>query len=456
MNEKIAIICIVNMALYLKTLRFKFMSDDFSVWQNPPPFKNNWHRRWLQFMGSRKIYNNTYVPFWKGRPRLAIFKTEEQEHLLALTLHTLLCVGIYFAFGRNDISFIAALLYSVNPVNNQGTIWPGGRGYVYPALGLVITLAVPYLAPLALFFGMSFTVGFLAPLALIGHSSWFVLACILVMWLIHSRKFRTAVRSKAGSEQFTEDRRFHWGKLVLAAKTLGFYLTLCIVPFKITFYHNILQSCAGNEIMRKRAYRLDGFFWLGLVTCLGWIAYSLYRWDNLAWAMFAFIITIGPFCNLRRANQEIAERFAALPNVFLTYFVAQLIYAYPIVVTIFLTFYATRTYYTLKLYQDDYWVTECAVVEDDKAWWAWHCRAMKRWDTKSYKEALTLWVMAKLLSPKEFKILMNIATVLRLLHNDKEADEYLKLAAENIVEGQEEDSKRFIREHKAGKLPILL
>jgi hypothetical protein len=77
------------------------------------------------------------------------------------------------------------------------------------------------------------------------------------------------------------------------------------------------------------------------------------------------------------------------------------------VVMALLVFYATRTYYTLKLYQDEYWITECAVVEDPHAWWAWHCRAMKRWDTQSYKEALILWVMAKMISPKEFKLLMN-------------------------------------------------
>ena len=127
-----------------------------------------------------------------------------------------------------------------------------------------------------------------------------------------------------------------------------------------------------------------------------------------------------------------------------------------IALTAFLVFYSTRTFFTLKLYQDEYWITECAVIEDPHAWWAWHCRAMKRWDTQSYKEALILWVMAKLISPKEFKVLLNIATCLRLLRNDKEADEYVRLAEENIVPGQEEASRRFIEDHRKGKLPILL
>ncbi len=119
-------------------------------------------------------------------------------------------------------------------------------------------------------------------------------------------------------------------------------------------------------------------------------------------------------------------------------------------------FYAARAYYTVIMYKDEYFVTEVAVIEDQYAWWAWHCRAMKRWDTQSYKEALILWVMARLISPNEFKLLINIAACLRLLRNDKEADEYLKLAEKNIVKGQEKEAYGFIEAHKKGKLPIIL
>jgi|25BtaG_2_1085352.scaffolds.fasta_scaffold03861_3 hypothetical protein len=457
MLEKLGIIIVVNLILYFKTLRFKFVSDDFSVWKNPPKFKNNWHRRWLQVLGQAKIYSTT-AAFKRERKRLKLvkFKNEQQEHFFTLLIHILICILIYFAFGKTNIAFLAALLYSVNPANNQGTIWPGGRGYALPMVGLLSAMALPYISPIMLFFCSSFTIGFLAPLALIGSAKWYLLALMPIVWLLHSRKFVTAVKTKHGAESFTEDNRFHARKIILAIKTFGFYLTLCLIPFRITFYHAFLQSCAGNIVMRKRAYSLCKFFWIGLTVGIGWIIYSWHNWNSISWALFAFMITIAPFCNLKRANQEIAERFTALPNIFLMYFLAQILIQWPIAITIFLVFYATRTFYTLMLYKDEYWITECAVVEDPHAWWAWHCRGMKRWDTKSYKEALILWVMANLISPKEFKVLMNIATVLRLLKNDKEADQYLQKAAENIVEGQEKESWQFIKEHKNGKLPILL
>jgi hypothetical protein len=109
----------------------------------------------------------------------------------------------------------------------------------------------------------------------------------------------------------------------------------------------------------------------------------------------------------------------------------------------------------MHMYQDDYYVLEHAVLEDSKAWFAWHMRGMKRWDSQSYREALVMWVMARLISPKEFKILWNIAVVLRLLRKEQEAAEYFKLAVENIVKGQEEELKPLIEDYKKGKLRLV-
>ena len=460
MFEKIALIIVTNLALYLKTLRFKFVSDDFSCWKNPPVAKNAWHKLWLQLSGQMKIYAKS-VHFVKtnGKLFIAIARKEEIEHLLALVLHIAVCISIYFAFGASWVSFVSAMLYSVNPMNNQGTIWPSGRGYVYPILFLLLAMAfqsimaVPFSA-VFLYAGTWYTAGFLAPLALIGSMHWKLLAFMPVIWWLHSRKFVKAVKNKQNTETYDEDKIVHPKKLILGIKTFGFYLFLCLIPFRITFYHNFLQSSAGS--MKHKNYTLCRYFWIGLFALCGMIYYGVHHWDTFIWALFAFFVTIAPFCNVVRANQEIAERFAALPNVFLMYALAQLVAPYPTVITAILAFYATRTFYTLRLYKDEYWITELAVAEDPHSWWAWHCRAMKRWETQSYKEALILWVMAKLISPKEFKVLMNIATCLRLLNNNQEAEEYLKLAQANIVAGQEEHSMQYIEDHRKGKLPILL
>lgn len=451
-------IVIVNLTLYFKTLRFKFVSDDFSVYHSPPEYKNRFHKRWLQFTGQMKLISKTFN-FYRdnGKWKFAIIQTAEQEHLLALMLHILICILIYIAFGKSQISFVAALLYATNPVNNQGTIWPGGRGYALPIACLLLAMAVPLTAPVALGFCSWYTIGFLAPLALIGSSKWYLVGWMPLIWLLHSRKWSTALKSKAKIESFDEDKvSLKPKKFVILIKTFGFYLTLCLFPHKITFYHSFLQSMSGSG--KDKAQTIwDKYFWIGAIAICSFVFYiAQVQWSTLHWSLFAFFITIIPFCNFIRANQEIAERFCALPNVFLMLALSHLIASYSFLVAAFVIFYATRTFYTLIMYKDEYFITELAILEDPNAWYAWHVRAHKRWDTQSYKEALIMWVMARLISPREFKILMNISTCLRMLKNDKEADAFLRLAKECIVPGQEKQSLEFIEAHRKGKLPILL
>src|SRR3990167_2719961 len=112
MGIEIVWIIVVNLILYFKTLRYKFVSDDFSVYHNPPKYKNWLHKRWLQITGQMKLSSKT-VNFFKdenGKWKIAVIETAEQEHLLALLIHTAICVMIYVAFGASTISFIAALL----------------------------------------------------------------------------------------------------------------------------------------------------------------------------------------------------------------------------------------------------------------------------------------------------------------------------------------------------------
>lgn len=326
MFEKIAWVIIVNLALYFRTLRFKFVSDDFSVFNNPPPYKNRWHKRWLQITGQTKLAAKT-VNFFKenGKWKCAVVNTAEQEHLIALLLHIGICVCIFFAFGASDVSFMAALLYSANPVNNQATIWPSGRSYAFSILFLLLAMIYPFFGVFFLYCAAWYTAGFLPPLALIGSNVWWLILFMPLIWFLHSRKWVTAIKNKREAETFAEDRLVRPRKLILFTKTFGFYFLLCLIPFRITFYHNFLQSAAGS--MKHKCYTFCRYFWIGFFALSGTIVYwTAVPWDALSWALFAFLITIAPFCNFVRMTQEIAERFAALPNVFLMYALSQLIF----------------------------------------------------------------------------------------------------------------------------------
>ena len=122
----------------------------------------------------------------------------------------------------------------------------------------------------------------------------------------------------------------------------------------------------------------------------------------------------------------------------------------------FIFMYATKLWFAMEMYIDDYYLIEHACLNSPDSWFAWHVRAMKRWDTQSYREAVILWVMALMISPKEFKILFNLATVLKIMRNDKESQEYLKKAQANIPAGQEVMAQGLIAEFKKGTMAMLL
>ncbi len=327
MGSEVAWLIVVNLALYFKTLRHKFVSDDFSVFHNPPAFKNGWHKAWLRFTGQGKWGEKTLTFFKEeNKWKFAVVNTAEFEHLLALIIHICICVTYYFAFGANQVSFVAALLYAVNPANNQATIWPGGRGYALPILSLLLSMAIPILSPVLMYFCTWYTIGYWAPLTMLAFPGyWWLFGVSLIGLVINGRKVKRALTNKAKMESYTHDKTYDLSKVVVYIKTFGFYFTFCLIPFRVTFYHNFLQSMAGS--LRYKAISIwDRYFWIGLFAMAGIVWYSVNHWGPIAWGLLAFWIGITPFCNVVRANQEIAERFVALPNVFLMYALAQTIF----------------------------------------------------------------------------------------------------------------------------------
>ena len=105
--------------------------------------------------------------------------------------------------------------------------------------------------------------GFLMPLVLIGSDHPYLLIFMPLIWMFHVKRFRENVVKKMKMEVFTEDANIHAGKLVLATKTFGFYLSHSILPLKTTFYHSLLESIAGSR--KKHAYTFCRFFWIGFV-----------------------------------------------------------------------------------------------------------------------------------------------------------------------------------------------
>lgn len=436
MFEKICIILLVNILFYLKTLGYKYCSDDI-----PSANRKETHPKW-------KYWLFVLEGHLKSNP--------QTDHAITMILHALVCAFIYVGFGANQASFLAAILFSFNPINNQGSVWISGRGYVLSALGMTAAMAMPLLAPAWLMLACYSNAGFLAPLVFLGSEyAWFMLI-VPFIWFFYWRRFRANVEEKIRQEMYTEDKKIHIRKLVLFIKTASFYFIHSIIPLKTTFYHSYMQSMAGAG--KEKAYSLkDRFFWLGVVIFGGIFWYWFTQpWDMVSFGLLWWVVTLAPFCNLFRCHQEISERYCYLPNVGLMVALATILLASPLWSIIFVTMYATKMWFWQDSFQDDYFLVEASCVASPDSWFAWHVRAMKRWDQQSYQEAVILWTMARLISPKEFKILFNIATALKLGRHDKEALSFMEQAERNIPGGQEEMAKKLIEDWRKGTLTVLL
>jgi MFS family permease len=434
--EKIALIALVNLCFFFKTLGYKYSSDDIPAHARGRSAK--WFTHWVNVL--------------EGRER----HTPVVDHAITMVCHTIVCILIYTAFGYTNISLLAALLFAVNPANNQGSVWIAGRGYVLSTLGILGVMTIPLAGPVFLALATYYNAGFLMPLVLAGSEYAPMLLIVPFIWAIQYKRFKRNVMDKAKMEMFKEDKAIKPQKLVLAIKTFGFYLVHALVPIKTTFYHSFLQSLAGSGAKRGYSMRCR-FFWIGLAAISGiawyWICFP---WNMVSFGLLWWCLGIAPFLNLFRMNQEIAERYIYLPNVGLMFVLAAFIQGYPVATAVFLTMYATKMWFYMDAYQDDYYLIENSCMNSPDAWFAWHVRAMKRWDTQSYKEACILWCMAKLISPNEFKILYNLSTVLALGNNKKEALEYLALAEQNIPPGQEDQARKLIDEFRKGQCAVLL
>jgi hypothetical protein len=315
----------------------------------------------------------------------------------------------------------------------------------------MIAMTFQYLSPFFILLATTHPSGFFSPLAFLGSSKWYIVLPLPFFWWYGFKYMAKTVANRRAQEAVDEDKKFNGNKIVLAIKTYGFYATLCIIPFKITFYHSFLQSAAGSG--KALAYKKDKFFYIGC-TLLAYMLYSMFHWTAVSWGVLWYSICIAPYINLMRMNQEVAERYIYLPSIGLMFALANILIAYPLVVALVISSYMTRLWFIMPMYTDDYWLLEHAVFEDPGAWYAWHIRAQKRFNQGCIREALNMWVMAKMLSPKEFKLNINIGVILMMLKKHDEALKFFKIAEDNIVPGQEKMANQILKEAREGKMPI--
>ena len=388
---------------------------------------------------------------WKsstsGKPKL--------DHAISMLVHAGGSIMIYIALGMNQISFAAALLFCANPINNQGAVWISGRHYAWCALMLMAAKALGWFGFPMMILATVHPTALFAPLGYIGSDQWYLICFLPLIWLFHYKSFKREVNTRRGNETVDFDKKFSWAKIIIAIKIYGWYFAICCIPWSLTWYHNFMQSGAGagNELMAKRSRKMDTPFWIGIVLIAFLIYSAIWNWTPVAWGLLWYSCAIAPYLNLFRMQQEIAERYVYNANIGVMFMLACLFP--PILVALLLGFYIARLWSYLPAYTDDYWLIERGINEDTGAWYCWFVRGHKRWQQQAVREALNCWVMARMLSPHEFKILYNIAVVLKYLKQDAESLKMMNEAKTYVIKGQEKTAAHLFKEYAEGRYQLL-
>jgi len=426
--QKLAIIAVVNLIVYYRTLFFGYVGDDVERSERPQEFKNRYHRWWIQFIGLKHI--NSMV-----------------AHAISIGTHTICCIMIYLALGRNNVSFLAALLFSINPVNMQGSIWISGRNYVTSSILALGMFLFPYCSWIFYIGTSHFAVNaWFAPLAFLGTPYWYMVGIIPVVWLVTSNNKATLKRKlwETGGLKTTnsEMRAVKLRKIIPFVKTYLYYFVLAVVPFRLGIEHNFIRGFGTNETDNKKGYRLDKFFWAGAVLFITVCGASLYcifnGWHPALWGLFWFTVNIAMWCNFVTYQQQIAERYIFLANIGMMYALANLIIAYPILITAFIVGYLVRLLYVQDMYLNDYWAVEYTIMESKELHYMWLMRAVKKFMVRDYVGSLFDLREAYKHKPYDLKVLYNLAVVFFMLGDLVNAKEFVGKARANIYDELEE------------------
>lgn len=428
------LIILLVLLAYFPSLKSGYAIDDEDVKNvaRPEP-KNKWQKFWWQFNGYK---------YFDPQP----------EHAINLFFHLANCLLIYYAFGKNDISFLTALLFAVNPAGTQGSVWLSGRGYCWTT---TIILMMWWLSPL--FYLLTPLValnGILAPLLYLKTSWWWVGLIPIVVFIL---KFipLTSHALKARLEQTVgKGSSISPVKILIALKTLGYYTCLAILPIRLGIYHKYLYTYSLSVEDNKLWERTDKFFWIGLAVFLTLLIGYFFNYNQTIFGLFWFFIFIAPFLNLMSLGQPIAERYCYLALIGIMYSLSNLIMLIPdystklVVITAYFIYLFTRLQFHIPAYKNIEACVDYNIMNfpNMHAVWLWKGQLDRK--NGSYFTALEAWFKGWRLRKTDFRLNNNIAVMLTELGFLNDAEEFLKNAEQTIIPEQKDIAMKYITEQR--------
>jgi len=416
--ERIFILIILNLIVYFRLLRYGYIIDDNCIPQGKG--KNFLQTFWWQ-LTSRK-YSNLQV-----------------EHLQRLAVHIINSCLIYIAFGKTDVSFLAALLFSVNPWGNQVPCWLNAIGYGMSCMLVLLMVIFKGWAWVFYLFTLLWhlTPAF-APFLFLYIGPWqkvfIIIPYMLIVFLSKGRVPLYKVQDNA--TMFERGKYATWPlthiypkKFIFIVKTYAYYTLNILFPRRLGLFHIFGYSFGLATTDTNKWQKVCPLFFAGIGLMITNLYLIIRFWGTpLSLGLFWYNLFIGQWCNFVILYQTITDRYSYLAQVgmmlALAYILSIMPYGYYIA-AVFLTFYTTKLSYYLPAFKsmEDYIDMNLVEFPDNYACWNW-VGILESGKNRKFS-AIRAWAKGLHYRPNDYRLNFNLGQLLRIMGYLDEAEKYL-------------------------------
>lgn len=324
--HNLAIISIVAL-FYSRTINYLLVVDDTTQYQlmlngKVCRLKEAGFIRWIKY----KCYGFGGIFGINTKTEDTKRNSIRKDHALTVFLHAVICCLIYEVLGHDNISFWAAILYAVNPINHQTSIWSNGRRYAINIILVLVMLALP--KPWGLLAWICTPILHLtavfAPLMLGWKYALIIPIAGLIAWYWQWNDYKMRLATQKTQEMLVYTPK----RIIPSIKLFGFYFIRSFWPGRVMMVYPHLYFWGLTKEGIEDAHRLNLSFLRGvLALCLSLIGLICLNGQERLYFVFA-ILSIVQWCGFLTVTQHSCDRYIATATPFMMYLLSATLFAH--------------------------------------------------------------------------------------------------------------------------------
>ena len=424
--------------LFHRSLRCGYVVDDndrYFKMQEYKKVKFHWHtaRNKLDFL--KGLANNCLYG-------AGMFKTQQQEHLFTSCIHLIITLLIYTMSGN----LMASILWLINPINNQLSLWLNGRRYQIALLCILLAWNYKILAIFLYPFSVWLHVyGVAFPLLLLFTKYWMFTAVGIILFGIFGWR-RAKSRFLSRKKDFTPGNEIHKvtpKKIIIYVKCLGYYFFNTLIPNKPRMYHEFLYYFGRYKKTIDEGYSLNFDFWRGLAV-LTYILYEIFIGHNF-WA-FWWILFISQYSGIVWVTQLCSDRYMSLAGIGLMILFVERVSMLPLIgqVAVYgpvITLYIIRYMPLFNAYKNTQDFHDYHIAIQPDAVESRTLQAIRYLKMKDECRAFAVIKAGLRWRPNDFKLLIGIMQTMFVLEWYQRVLDTIPLILKNVPVGEEKEAQ---------------